>query len=153
MLFLQVLGVLIAAAVALVAYAQWRTANQRVVMDLFERRLAVFTKMESTLKKMLENRRADDDDFRAAVRATAESRFLFGPEVYEYLTTLTDKAVLVMRPLPADLPALTPAEQRQVSDTRDDALKRILAFFREAPDVFAPYMRLDQRSTPFWRPW
>ena len=40
------LGLLIAGFGALIAYFQWRTGHQRVVLDLFDRRVAVFRQID-----------------------------------------------------------------------------------------------------------
>ena len=47
------LGLLIAGFGALIAYFQWRTGHQRVVLDLFDRRVAVFRQIEDAAKGML----------------------------------------------------------------------------------------------------
>ena len=49
MLFIQFLTVLVGAAVATVGYAQWRTANQRVVLDLHEKRTKAFGQIEKAV--------------------------------------------------------------------------------------------------------
>jgi hypothetical protein len=40
--------------------------------------------------------------------------------------------------------------------THDDLyqfVKRFVSFFDTSSELFAPYLCLDQKHTPFWRPW
>jgi hypothetical protein len=46
---INVLTTAVSILVLLVAYSQWRTANQRVVLDLFDRRLKVFNEIEAII--------------------------------------------------------------------------------------------------------
>ena len=59
----------IAAAVALIGYAQWRTTNQRVVMDLFEKRLAVVEKLKKVMREVIMHGACNDDVFNEFVKA------------------------------------------------------------------------------------
>jgi hypothetical protein len=43
------IAALIAFGIFLVGYGQWRTANHRVVLDLFERRTKVYGRLESAI--------------------------------------------------------------------------------------------------------
>jgi hypothetical protein len=39
---ISIAAIVVSVVVAVVQYAQWRTANQKVVVDLFDRRLKVY---------------------------------------------------------------------------------------------------------------
>ena len=41
----------------------------------------------------------------------------------------------------------------QLVDCKSKCLAEIVAFYDTAPRIFAPYMKLTQKNTPFWRPW
>jgi len=43
--------------------------------------------------------------------------------------------------------------RNQLIDLKYQYLEEVIAFFDKAPDLFAPYMKLTQKNTPFWRPW
>jgi hypothetical protein len=47
------LGLVITGFGALIAYFQWRTAHQRVVLELFERRVKVFVEFENAARDAL----------------------------------------------------------------------------------------------------
>jgi hypothetical protein len=72
---------IIALIVAMIALAQWRTAHQRMVIDLFERRMNLIDELSRIVSAILFEgalRREDADGF---LRATRGDKFLFGSEV------------------------------------------------------------------------
>jgi hypothetical protein len=148
---IAMLGVLIAAFGALIAYFQWRTAHQRVVLDLFERRLAVFRDLEEAAKGALVEGGAAkiEPAFWKYVRAEANARFLFGEEVIAALAALRrDFAdVMAFSDIADDHP-----ERRQLIDRKCAALQRLAAFAQDASPLFASYIRLDQKMTGLWWP-
>jgi hypothetical protein len=87
---IAVIGVIIAGFGAGIAYFQWRTAHQRVVLDLFDRRVAVFRDIEEAAKAALNElgRAQLEPAFWSYVRAEANARFLFGEEVIVALSNL-----------------------------------------------------------------
>jgi hypothetical protein len=74
--------------VAMVGYAQSRTANQKVVLDLHDRRLKVYGRIEEAVSLVIRHGRADDETFTAFARGQAEASFIFGSDVLEYLQSL-----------------------------------------------------------------
>ena len=44
-------------------------------------------------------------------------------------------------------------KRAKLIDTKSTYIAEIVAFYDTAPQLFAPYMKLTQRNTPFWRPW
>lgn len=145
------LTLLIALGVALISYAQWRTANQRVVLDLHERRMKVYDALQSAVGDVVRDGASSDDTFRAFVRAENDARFLFGPDVLDYLQKLREDFVFVTT---YTVPVIQRDPNREQLFQRHTAtLLRINAFFKDGPDKFGPYMRMDQKNTPFWRPW
>lgn len=77
---------LISALVLIVAFMQWRTAHQKVVLDLFERRLALIEAAREAAKLVvIENGGDFVPAHKIAVDAAIRSRFLFGPEIVKLL--------------------------------------------------------------------
>jgi hypothetical protein len=42
--------------------------------------------------------------------------------------------------------------RNQLIDLTGEYLNEIVAFSEKAPDLLAPYIKLAQKNTPFWRP-
>ena len=134
---------------ALIAYFQWRTAHQRVVLDLFERRLAVFSDLEEGAKGVLNAVAGKDmqDPFWLFVRAKAKARFLFGSEITKLLTErLADiAAVMSFSDIRFDHP-----EYAQMINRKQIAENNLAAFIQNSAEPFEPYMRLDQKMNLWW---
>ena len=80
---LTAIGLLIAAFGALIAYFQWRSTHQRIVLDLFQRRMEVFKEIEGAAKQSVSStERADATAaFWRFASARSDARFLFGADV------------------------------------------------------------------------
>ncbi len=147
----QTLTLLVGIGVALVGYSQWRTANQRVVLDLFDRRIKVYDKIEDVLGSIVRHGTARHEDFRAFVQAKAEARFLFGNDVSDYLEKLIKDVAFMNTYTDAVIDAAP--DRSNLLEKRMAVMIRLSEFFTVGPEIFGAYMRLDQRNTPFWRPW
>lgn len=141
---------LLGLAVFAVSYAQWRTANQRVVLELFERRRAVYERLKAVVSKVMRHGKVPTDLFLEFVQAEAEAQFLFGKNVDDYLQDLR-KSLAELGAFDDALDLITDRADR--SAKRTDHLLKISKFYEQTPLTFGPYMRMDQRNTPVWRPW
>ncbi|KVK43581.1 hypothetical protein BCY90_17380 [Agrobacterium deltaense] len=74
---------IISGLVLVVAFMQWRTAHQKVLLDLFERRFNIYSR---ALKIIDQTLGPEASTFPEDLPSLAEeSRLLFGEEVYDYL--------------------------------------------------------------------
>jgi hypothetical protein len=135
-----------------IAYRQWRTAHQRVVLDLFDRRLQVFELVEAACGAVISSGKASMNELRQFHQAKGKARFLFGDDVNSYLKgRIADCAFL----LSFDNEAISehPPNQRQtLIQKKYKALENIAEFQTQAPPIFGPYMRLDQKMPGTWSP-
>jgi hypothetical protein len=81
--------ILIAAIAAMIAYFQWVTAHQRIVLDLFDKRWKVFEEIEVVIGDVLTHAETSHDTLQAFLRAEADARFLFGEDVRLELRALS----------------------------------------------------------------
>jgi hypothetical protein len=142
------IAALITAFGALIAYLQWITAHQKLVLDLFDKRFDAFQKVADSLAPVYRNGHLTTQEFSDFVRAMERCRFLFGQEVYEYLGTVkkdlnfltvyTDE-VISHRPEP---------ERKELIQKKLDILIRVTGF--DPVPKLMPYMRLDQKMKYFW---
>src|SRR5258708_25252441 len=70
---------------AYIAWRQWRTSHDRLVLDLFDRRLLVFQELTRAISEAFHKPNAEIQDLAKFDVATEKARFLFGPEVHSYL--------------------------------------------------------------------
>lgn len=73
----------IAACVGVIGYMQWRTAHQKVMLDLFDRRVNFYDDVISAVESALsaEGREATYNIAGSLSRLRKVSRFIFGPEI------------------------------------------------------------------------
>lgn len=137
---------LIAAFVAAVLYFQWRTAHQRVALDLFDRRLRVFEDIEQAVGAVFKSAQATKETFRLFVEAQARARFLFGGDINDYLKQMQKDFAWLLSFTDEVIAA---SEDRSTLVTRKhETVARIIGFSEKAPELFSRYMRMDQRGGP-----
>ncbi|RVL63359.1 hypothetical protein [Sinorhizobium meliloti] len=127
----------VAAVAIVIAFMQWRTAHQKVVLDLFERRLAVVESARNAAKALI----FEKDVEKAAELATdvaIRSRFLFGRDIVKVLAEFRGDVYRAteiggLRESTSDVERLSIAKA---------AARAVL---RDLSTMAEPYMRMDQR--------
>jgi hypothetical protein len=86
---LQTLATLaIAVFAAVIAFAQWYTAHQRAVLELFERRMTAYSAIREAIAAVMTKGTVTDENFIAYMRAIDQADYLFGEDVKNYLNDL-----------------------------------------------------------------
>jgi hypothetical protein len=130
---------------ALIAYFQWKTARQRAVLDLFDRRKAVYDKVRSQVLFISAHGASNQDTELELAEATEIARFFFGEEIVFYLLGIYDRTIQ-LNACNSRMEHIADEEELQkVAAKRGEAFDAIIAFVKEAPIVFAPYLRFDQK--------
>ncbi|MGX1256638.1 hypothetical protein [Sinorhizobium fredii] len=138
----------IALFAALIAFLQWRTAHQKVVLDVFDRRLKVYDQVNEAVISFLagEGNLTPTNARIKLSQAWSESRFLFGQEVTDAIAGLQD-----------DIAKVTyygrRMESQDISETeRNDLIEKIVAIDSKLSeskgpftDICLPYLRMDQK--------
>ncbi len=138
-----VLAVLAAAGVA-VAYLQWRTAHHKVIVDLFDRRFAVYQEVFDAIRPVMAKGHAADAELFKFGQAAERARFLFGAEVRDYLENIRQQ-IIENALAQSLLEQQGEVENRsQVIEKKYDSLRKILAAYNDLPRLCESYLRLDQ---------
>lgn len=140
--------VLVAAVAALIAYLQWVTAHQRVVVDLFDRRRRAFESVEDALRPVFREAEVSADTLHRFFAAKFQCRFLFGQDVSDYLDSL-HKDVAFLNVYNNALIDRSP-DRSKLIDQKYERLGRILEFYNVGVPIFVQYIRLDQKMRYFW---
>jgi hypothetical protein len=143
----------IAAFAALIAYFQWRTAHQRIVLDLFDRRLQVFEIAASACGSIISSGKPSIEALRKLHEAKGNARFLFGDDVNSYLKDRIADCAFLLAFNDEVLNERPDSERGTLIDKKYAALTKIGEYQNQAPPIFAPYMRLDQKMPNAWLPW
>jgi hypothetical protein len=135
---------IIALGVAFIAYRQWQTANAKLVLDLFEKRLAVFELAKESISIVTRDGHPNREADMKLLEAIGSAEFLFGSDVAKYLDDMWKrycKSSFANTMLGND----EVAERSKFVELKSQMFTEITNFYKDAPKVFAPYMRMDQR--------
>ena len=140
--------VLVAVFAALIAYLQWVTAHQKVVVDLFDRRRKAFELVEDALRPVFRDAEVSAEALNKLFAAKSECRFLFGKDVNDYLDLIHrdygwlsafNNSVIDASP-----------KRSELIDEKYERLNRIVAFYTNGAPLFLEYLRLDLKMRYFW---
>lgn len=143
---------IIAVAVAVIAYFQWRTAHDRVTLDLFDRRREVYDEIVDSIFPIIAHgsvMRADADS--AFLIASRKAQFLFGDDVINYLNDLW-KLMNDIR-LAETYMDSSGAAQKKWLEQYQSGMRHIHDFHNQFPELCAPYLRLDHKRARGVRRW
>jgi hypothetical protein len=141
--FMYYVGTIILIVGAVISYFQWRTAQQKVALDLFDRRYAIYEELRDIVAQFMRNLEFSHELQRSYLYAQNRARFYFGAEVEDYLETLRKD---MMRGHHFD----RFGRQAMNVDEQVARLDRVAVFFTEIDKMFIPYMRNDQRMPLWW---
>ena len=131
---------------AYIAWRQWRTAQDRVVLDLFERRFQVFQELTQTIASAFSEANVKIDDLAKFDAATEKARYLFGAEVHDYLKEVRSKLIDI-RTVQFALPGMPDSEARTKAETKlTDGLGEMHLFYEKLAAILTPYLRMSAKS-------
>ena len=151
--FLTLLQTTVLGVIAVyIAWRQWETANSKLVMDLFEKRFALYKNAYAALGPIVRSGRATDDDLRKFDEFMNEAIFLFGANVECYLQGLRADIIQLcfhcsMIKEHGEYPN-PEQEKERLLHVRGKAefFKKVLKFYELFPELCKPYLKLDQKS-------
>jgi hypothetical protein len=94
---------LIAIFAGYIARQQWRTAKNKLKLDLFDRRMTIYTAVESALHTMVRRHKIDAESL-AHLRSAREAKWLFNDEIAEYDRAPAKDAIRMLRRPAPDAP-------------------------------------------------
>jgi hypothetical protein len=137
----------IAAVVAVIAFLQWQTAREKVLLDLFDKRFALYEEVRAVVGRHLTTG-IDQPDIFSFAGAASRAQFLFGPEVQAFLDQrrvdlgreMAQRKIIQPQPI---LDEEKRAATQTVSLARADRLSN---FFKDLDVLVAPYMNHHQKA-------
>jgi len=144
------IGIVIALSVAAIGYFQWRTAHQRVILDLFERRFETYEQIRKAIFDYVPMLQVSNETLRLFITAQNRAKFLFGDEVLAYLEARY-KDLVTVNVFRGLQPMATQEYQDQQRELHE-ADKRLVALPKELEVLLIPYMRMNQKMPSLWWP-
>jgi hypothetical protein len=143
----QVVTTLVLGLVAgYIAWRQWRTAQDRLVLDLFDRRFQVFYDLTRAIAEAFNKSLVSVDDLNKFDVARERARFLFGPEVPEYLQLVRRHLIelIAKERVVSEMPegeARTRTENQLVA-----AQSEMHMFYGKLVGLMTPYLRMTTQA-------
>jgi hypothetical protein len=148
------LGPYLASAIALlaavIAWAQWHTARSKLVLDLFNHRMDVYTGVSKVMARVMRHGTADTEDIVNFSGPQDQARFLFGDDVNNYLQELRKTLAnlgycrSIMEQLKGD------EEYQKAVELNYKSMLRVGNFYEEFGALLKPYMRMDHKRPFAW---
>lgn len=136
---------------AVIGYFQWKTAQQKVLLDLFDRRMATYTALREVVAMVMASSSAATpaNSFKF-LEALDRAEFLFGPEVIKHLTKIRE-AIHDIHNTVTERKDLQPGPELTTNVARErDAREMVESFYTTLQAVVRPYIRMHQKSS--WSP-
>jgi hypothetical protein len=137
----------IASLAILIAILQWRTAHQKIVMDLFERRMKVYSEIRAVIASVVSTGKLPNEKHFEFMRAIDGAKFLFGSNVTNYLEGL-NTTLAYFQEVDEAYGSLQSKERAEAIQKRRRHFDMIKAFYKEFDPLVEPYLGMRQR-----RPW
>jgi hypothetical protein len=141
--YLSALLVPLVALIAVgIAYQQWQTARKKLVLDLFDRRFAVYDAARQMLASVLTSGSAKDEEVIKYLSGTREAKWLFDESLAEYFDKDIYHKLVELQMLKSELEGVPVGPERSQNVERQRVIKTWLQ---------AQYEELDRRCSPYLR--
>jgi len=128
---------------ALIGYRQWRLAQNKLKLDLFDRRFKVYEAARDLLASIMTSGKEKDDEVFKFMVATREAKWLFDTEVANYLDKQIYHKAIDLQTLAGELDGVGVGEIRTKNVRAQSDLKK---WFKAQYDVldqkFSRYLQL-----------
>jgi hypothetical protein len=136
----------IALFIAVVAWFQWTTARDKLRLDLFDRRYAVYEVARKFVQQILANGNVTHEQMNEFTWGTRTAKFVFDEDVEDYLLELWNRALhLQAFNLQMNNNRVTGEEQRRATVDKWELMNNwFLEQDKVFDDKFKPYLRLKE---------
>jgi len=150
---LQALGVLAIAFLGVcIAWGQWVTARSKLILDLYDKRRAVYSKFHGPIGQAMREGKSDMENYRQYILVLDEAHFLFGHDVRDFIEDMRE----TLNKLGYATTMLADGNDQRMSEEQRllhvhmayDLMLEIADFWKRLDKLMVPYMLMEQK-----RPW
>jgi hypothetical protein len=141
---------IIAGVVAYIAYQQHKTNRDKLMLDLYDRRLKVFEGLQVLLSVIFREGKCTDQERYEFLRATVEGSFLFDKDIANYLDTIHENT-LKLGTIHAVLNIPNGDKQDQAVEKERNLFNWFMDQFEVSKKKFAKYLSFRQAVDSFER--
>ncbi|HWJ72912.1 MAG TPA: hypothetical protein VNX29_07085 [Kaistia sp.] len=135
----------IALMAAAIAWGQWFTAREKLVVDVFEKRFSVYIQALKALSPVIRNGSPSEEDLLNYMLMMREARFLFGQDVYGYLSETWDELLSLQAAVEELKGPLEPPDRQLIVKRKWHAFRKVADFPRSLHTLVAPYMKMQNK--------
>lgn len=126
-----------------VAYRQWVLAQNKLKLDLFDRRYRVYESARTLLASIATSGKVKEDEMFKYISSVREARWLLNVAVAEYLQRELYHKAIDHRTHEAELEGLPVGEERsKLVRLKAEVRKWLMAQYDVLDEKFAPYLQL-----------
>ena len=129
---------------SIIAFQQWRTARNKLKLDLFDRRFAVYHAARSLLASIFSSGKAKDEEVFKFLSGTREAKWLLNDDIAKYLEKELYHKALDLQCLASELEGVPVGEERSRNVQKQSEIK---TWFSQQYDVldqkFSAYLELE----------
>jgi len=123
-----------------IAYRQWRTAQNKLKHDLFERRFSVYDAARTLLASIMTSGKAKEEELFKFLSGTREAKWLLDKNIAEYLY---HKAI-DLQCLASELEGLPIGDERSSNVRKQTEIKKwFLKQYEVLDEKFSPFLKLE----------
>ncbi len=127
-----------------IAYQQWRLAQNKLKLDLFDRRFSVYEAARTLLSSIMKSGKAKDEEVSKFMVSTREAKWLLNDSVAEYLENHLHHKAINLQTLAAELEGVPVGEERTKNVHAQSEIKKwFMAQYKILDEKFAPFLQLQ----------
>ncbi|KAF0805867.1 hypothetical protein A6D6_01923 [Alcanivorax xiamenensis] len=143
----QILAAMLTPTVAIlgsyIAWRQWKTAENRLKFDLFERRFAVYNAARKLIGSIAQSGKIEDEKLRDFLHATREAKWLFNEQLASYLDNEIWSKAVDLQTLDSELVGMPAGEERTNNIREQSEIKKwLVAQMREMDKKFSLFLKV-----------
>ena len=143
----QILSALLTPTIAIIgaflAYKQWRAAQNKLKMELFEKRYAVYSETKSFILSIIGSGKVDDEHLFKFRSATKEAKWVLNDDIEKYLDEKIWEKAIDLQTLRAELEGVPVSDKRSANVRKQAEIKKELYAQGEVIDkMFTPFLKL-----------
>ena len=153
-LFSSVATLFLSIAVVTIALLQWRVAENKLRLDLFDRRYKVYDATRKFLAVILRDATFTDSQLFEFYGGTSDTEFLFRSEVVDYLAQIRKRALHMRTSRTLLEPKPVGDERSRLAEAEHDDLVWLTDQITAMTSVFAPYLgfaNVRLRAAPIFK--
>lgn len=126
-----------------IAWRQWKTAQDRLKHDLFEKRFSVYESTRKFIASIVQTGKAKDEKIHEFLYGTREAKWLFDEKIASYLDDEIWSNAVDLQTLDAELEGVPVSDERTENVKKQRKLKKWLVDQEKNIDKkFAPFLKL-----------